>query len=350
MERVEPESLGCGLKMPIRSLVFRYWIFSFAGLVPTVTVYGETVNLVIVAGQSNALGYGAAADELPPELYTPQADIRFWFEEGSNIAILDPALRISSGDAWIPLQFQVDASGSTFLDDSGGFGPEVSLGRHLADVLPNDIALLKFAFNGASLVGPWNPDGGATSLYVQMLNRLNSAITDLVNEGHTVEVVGFFWMQGESDALNEDAANAYQENLTNFIARLRADVDVADLPFVFGRIQPFLPSPGVEAVRLAQLAVDLGVPDTWMINTDDLPVAEDLLHFSAAGELIFGDRMAEAYLTDRCDGDIACVAECLRGPSGEGIAVPVMCITLFDADGDNDVDLIDYASLQPRAE
>ena len=39
--------------------------------------------------------------------------------------------------------------------------------------------------------------------------------------GHTYEVVGMIWMQGESDSTSA-YANAYQQNLTDLIAQVRS--------------------------------------------------------------------------------------------------------------------------------
>src|SRR5262245_57949355 len=94
------------------------------------------VQVVVVAGQSNAVGYGSDAAGLPPALSVPQTDIRFRFEEGSFFSLSNPALRIDSHDVFGALHFQSDPSGLTFFGPVDGFGPEMALGRAVADFRP----------------------------------------------------------------------------------------------------------------------------------------------------------------------------------------------------------------------
>src|SRR4030095_13640244 len=88
------------------------------------------VRVYLFAGSSNALGYGADAGELPPELSSPQADIRFWFDNG----ILIDGPRVTSGGTLVPLQAQSnDPGGLVFGPFSGppiqkGFGTELAAG------------------------------------------------------------------------------------------------------------------------------------------------------------------------------------------------------------------------------
>src|SRR5512139_1017353 len=119
--------------------------------------WADEVRVFLVAGQSNAVGCGSDAGLLPPELYAPQPDVLFWFEEGSWGSVHDPARRIRS-DGWVPLQFQSDPVYGTFGSVVNGFGPEIKLGRVLADSLAADVAVLKFAINATSLATDWDPD------------------------------------------------------------------------------------------------------------------------------------------------------------------------------------------------
>ena len=74
------------------------------------------VHLLIVAGQSNAVGYGADASQLPPGLYRPQRDILYRYDIGGIAPTTDfTALRWLSG------------AGAAIFPEF--FGPELSLGR-----------------------------------------------------------------------------------------------------------------------------------------------------------------------------------------------------------------------------
>lgn len=260
------------------------------------------VKVFILAGQSNAVGFGSDANSLPPALYAPQTDVLFWYEEGPFNSISDTSLRIKSG-GFVPLKFQTDPSGATFGGLTDGFGPEIKMGRMLADALPEEIAIVKFAINATSLAGDWNP-ATAGSLYEQLTKIVDSSLTVLVNMGHTSSIAGFFWMQGEWDARNATDAANYQANLANFVQQLRGEFAVPDMPFVFGRLNaniwqsPYgISQVDLATVRTAQANVANSAAKTAMVNSDDLGLIGDFIHFSAAGQLEMGERFVNAYFS-----------------------------------------------------
>jgi hypothetical protein len=319
--------------------------------------WADDVRVFLVAGQSNAVGYGANPSGLPPELYAPQPDVLFWFEEGPWDAVHNPGRRIRSG-GWVPLQFQSDRHYSTFGPLTDGFGPEIKLGRVLADSLAADVAVFKFAINATSLAVHWDPDT-SDSLYLQMLDIWDDAQATLAALGHTGTPAGCFWMQGEWDALSGAYAAAYEENLTAFIAELRAACGDPALPFILGRLNasiyqcPYFSFPYLGTVRAAQEAVAASVPRTAMVNTDDLPLNSDYLHFTAAGQVGLGQRFAEAYLAMafqvgdvNCDGavnafDIDPFVLALTNPEGYAAAFPDCDIMTADVNGDGRVTAAD---------
>ena len=94
----------------------------------------ETRDLLIVAGQSNAVGYDAKPSELPPD--DADKKILFWFRVG------DPPpdeFDVSSGGQWMTLAPQPKGTPmdktkmprqyGNFSGAAGGFGPEISFAR-----------------------------------------------------------------------------------------------------------------------------------------------------------------------------------------------------------------------------
>lgn len=59
-------------------------------LLRATTVAADPVRVLILAGQSNAVGYGSDASLLPPALSSPQTDVRFWFDEGPFLPLRIP--------------------------------------------------------------------------------------------------------------------------------------------------------------------------------------------------------------------------------------------------------------------
>jgi|GEM_PF-1545605 len=264
------------------------------------TAAASEKKVIIVAGQSNAVGFGSDANDLPPALSVPQTDILFWFEEGPWDSVYDPARRIGS-NAWIPLQYQSDLTFGTFGWLTDGFGSEIKLGRVLADSLAEEVVVIKFAINATSLAGDWNAVSPGP-LYGDLILVMNQAMSQLANLGHTGTLEGCFWMQGEWDALNSIDAAAYQANLVALIQALRADLGSPGLPFILGRLNsqiyksPYGISQGdLDTVRAAQQQVADTVPMTALVDTDDLPLNSDFIHFTADGQILLGQRFADAY-------------------------------------------------------
>jgi len=237
-----------------------YLMLILGGIASSGASYADTVKVFVLAGQSNAVGFGSDANELPPELYAPQSDVLLWFEEGPYNSVDNPELRISSGEAFVELQFQHDPTGATFGGLVDGFGPEIKLGRGLADALNDDVAVVKFAINATSLAQDWNPDD-PESLYAELTGIVANALAELADMGLTPQVSGFFWMQGEWDCFTEQDALAYDENLTHLIDVVREEYSDAGLPFVFGRLNVHIDEsccysfPYLDEVRAGQATV-----------------------------------------------------------------------------------------------
>jgi cysteine-rich repeat protein len=279
-------------------------------------------------------GLRSEAILLPPPLDAPQPDVRFWFDEGSFFALFDPSLRIDSGDTFVALQFQSDPSGLTFVTTANGFGPEIKLGRVLADALTLDVAIVKFAVSGSSLAVDWNP-ATAGSLYHQMRDDVAGALAALAAMGDSGQLAGVFWMQGEADAQTGAAAAAYEANLTSFIGQLRSDFASSGLPFVLGRINVNIDTsccfsfPFKNEVRTAQANVAGAVSRTAMVDTDDLPLIGDTLHFAAPGQLALGEGFANAYLAFPVvcgDGALGAGEECDDGNLVDGDCCTAGCL------------------------
>ncbi|MCA1801776.1 MAG: T9SS type A sorting domain-containing protein, partial [Rhodothermaceae bacterium] len=135
-------------------------------------------------------------------------------------------------------------------------------------------------------------------LYDHMLGQYNHA-TALLDSGNIQhKVVGFFWMQGESDAAAIEYATAYETNLKNLIQNIRADVGNSALNVILGRIGTHLPPSYSykETVRRAQMKIADDDPLVNWVDTDDLPLDTDSIHLLADGVKTAGQRMAAAWL------------------------------------------------------
>lgn len=278
-------------------------------LLATILATGSTAKetqVFIVAGQSNALGAGGLAG-LPNDLRR-QPDVRYWYYT-------------NRGNTRNKFQ-DLAIVGSTF-------GPELNLGRVLADTLDDEIAIVKVAQPGtelAKLIGrtDWSPNSQG-ELYDRLIQNVNNATAKIVSLGDTPHLAGIFWMQGESDGKSgnlvgggfvppqPETANAYESNLNHFIAELRTDLNVPELPFFIGEIN-IGDDPSVRTVpdsnyntrfgewgltptiQAAEAAVAAADPRTHLIKTQQFSLLSDFLHFDRAGQLDLGEAFAKAYL------------------------------------------------------
>jgi iduronate 2-sulfatase len=256
---------------------------------------GEHFQVYILAGQSNMDGRGKKAEltgPLAPYAH-PQADVRIAYSNSTRrgpytsggFKHLQPGYSIPPGTK------KLTDPGPPHVLPGRTFGPEVSFGRALADALPNDrIALIKFSEGGTSLAKDWSPDlRGA--LYDQFLAFTRKALESLTADGHTWELAGMAWHQGESDASLPEGG--YQKLLAAFIVRVRDDLDAPKLPFVIGEV---FDNGKRDHVRAGQQTVSATTPHVFFVSCAGLRTFDKGTHFDAASQIELGRRMADALL------------------------------------------------------
>lgn len=246
----------------------------------------EHYEIFIVAGQSNACGRAEVTQRMPLEA---GVEIPFWYEIDPEYGADFPRTR-SGG--WVPLAPQARGESKRYF-----IGPELGLGRVLGEpgAVRGRPAIFKFARGGSALGKDWlSPEG--PQLYGKMRRAFfGEALPALLKRGDTWRVAGIFWLQGEAEAGEEAAANAYLQVLQDFKRLVRRDFRNPSMVWVIGRIS--WPKAGYqELVRTAQRAVVQNDLRAIWVDADDLPrnSAQDD-HFNADGQLELGRRMGLAY-------------------------------------------------------
>jgi hypothetical protein len=245
----------------------------------------RNLRVFLVGGQSNADGRAAVSGlpTSPINLQLPQQDIDFYYKvEGRSAALT--TLRPG-------------------LSETNQFGPEITLGRRLADALAGGvstrIALIKYANGGTNLHTQWKGGGNATTtgdgseylIFQQTVSGGRAALA-AAYPGTTITIEGMLWVQGESDA-GAQAVN-YQANLTTFIADIRATYG-NNLRFIISRLssaQTAIDATSLATIRAAQSAVALANPLNTLLDTDSFGTNTDRLHFSALGQQQIGNGAA----------------------------------------------------------
>ncbi len=245
----------------------------------------ERLLVFLIGGQSNAVGHGPASD-LSREAFFPQEDVDFFYHlpDGpfEHVTVRPGGMR------------------------NGSFGPEISMARRLADLFEDGgrtrVSIIKYARGGTNLHTQWAADGSPSDVFdgpeyrvfQETVRRGLVALQEKYPEAE-LEIAGMAWMQGEAD--RDPRYNPfYQANLERFILDLRKTYR-SDLPVVIGRLsinQRRIPTDELEAIRRAQDGVGQTDPLIMVVDTDEMPVLPDDLHFDAEGLLEMGKQFAEA--------------------------------------------------------
>ncbi len=269
------------------------------------TMHAETRDLILVAGQSNAVGFDAYATELPAD--DSDKDVMFWWRVG------DPPPDehdVTSGGKWTHLQPQPKGAPKkknnaarqygNFEKAEGGFGPEIGFARELKAKEGKPLAIIKAAFSGTAVAKDWNPDdpGIGGSCYRALVETVKSALAAAKAQNNELKFRALVWVQGESDA-TPAYAPLYTKNLAHLITRLRSDLAAPELIALIGVNTRFGngKNANMPVVIASQKAVDAQDPLAVYVDTEG---AETLppnhTHFTAKGTLEIGRRYAVALL------------------------------------------------------
>lgn len=298
---------------------------------------GDTIHhigvgdLWIIAGQSNAAGYGRGTVDDPPEL-------------GVHV--------LKNNERWdIAAHPLNDPTGSTHANAeiaSPGHSPYLCFARIMQAALGYPIGLIQTAL-GNSRLAQWNPaENPDAPLYHNLLHCVRLA-------GGRVR--GLLWYQGESDT-NPGLAESYERRFADFVIRLRSDLNDPRLPIILAQSNrytgPQFPEEhrGWSRLREAQRnARKLG--NVAVVPTLDLPLSDDC-HTSPAGNLALGRRKADAALAIAYGKlpppmylDVASAIRAVDGQSVELTFTGIASLLHFIAPGETDFAVEDEQGLVP---
>lgn len=263
----------------------------------------QPIDCILIAGQSNAVGYDADPEKLPAD--DVDQKIHFWWRTG------DPPPDdhdSTSGGKWTHLQFQprgdplkdkkVPRQYGNFSHPKGGFGPEIGLARTLYHKENKPLAILKAAWSGTGVQHDWNHEGKGGECYRGFVAEVKAARAAALKEGMSLRFRAIVWVQGESDANAHDAP-LYTDALGDMFNTMRKDIDAPDLPALisvnihFGDMKKV--SAKMQSIVDAQKA--LAAKDLHCVYVDpEGAMLANSAHFDAAGTLEVGRRFAEALL------------------------------------------------------
>ncbi len=289
------------LNGPRESYYSRESVIGKPALVVSADPPPQRVLVVLQGGQSNADGRAPTSGlpTAPVNLQLPQDDVLYYHWGFSPITLLRP-------------------NGTDFASDPTYrfFGPEVTMGRSLADRMAaqdswTQLAILKHAKGATSLSVDWKAGGTAATtgdgqVYEDFQAGVATGLSALaaIYPGVPIEIRAMAWVQGEKDIeLGAEDASAYGSNLTAFISDVRQTYG-STLPFFYSRISDNqtnysnpggTPNPHYLTVRAQQESVGSSFPGAYMLDIDPPQfsvIPTNVIHFDAAGEQALGSAFA----------------------------------------------------------
>lgn len=262
--------------------------------VQAVTSEEKTIDMYLIAGQSNAAGYSSKGRKLDGV-----------FENVSYAGEVD-RYRTSGASAHSYLEYPFQPAVKEGFGRATGFvGPEYGIAEKLNDKYKggHKAIVFKSAAGGTSIRGSesggQNGDfgnwcsrsqwgGGSVSesapvgvQYQRFVDNFTSVYTQLTEHGYTVKVQGMAWMQGEADL---DAPQEYGTLLQAFISDIRADLvtvtgdsTLSSMPFVIGEIATSFAvanNPQVPPFIQVQRSVAEKMDNVFTVATDDLIIVD----------------------------------------------------------------------------
>ena len=308
----------------------------------------KTIDLYLISGQSNALGTTPNNDGsgINSFLTSEYPEIHY-YASGS------PELNEKNTN---PDNFRVWTHVKPGLGNTSEmFGPEMGMAEVLNTAYEGQVdreaAIIKCAWGGTSLYHYWLSETSAAAglgsnlylqsevngmkvarLYYKLISTVNEAIRHFQNLGYNVNIMGLAWMQGEADAQTRTMVDSYKTLLQNFIADVRNDLNVPNLPFFIGEIQTHF-SGYDEEIRDIEREVCLEGTNVNFIPGGDLQMGYyDYWHFAPQGAYKLGKRFGGAMLNQRGQSIESYDAINLKGSLGSELNEEIYA-TVHYADG-----------------
>ena len=294
--------------------VFRsiFYVLLALTFLPSIAT-AQTIDVYIMAGQSNMDGRGDVSDLSEEQLASLQNDTMIrYVNPGSERERAEPESNPADLDAGpdgftalVPGGFSVGSTSNRELTPT--FGPELSFGASIAEATGsnNQIAIIKVSRGGTNFRNDWlvNPNVNTVDdepegfLYRALIEHVAAGLAELEANGSTAIVRGVVWHQGESDS-SDTNVGLYAGRFSDFVVGVREEFG-ADIPFVLGELSRDRPKNGPFNDNLP--SVVSSQPGLSFISSEGLTTPgstnpnDDTTHFDANGQLELGQRYAAAF-------------------------------------------------------
>lgn len=258
-------------------------------------------KVIILSGQSNMFGSGTISDiteesvgkERYEKLSNPINNVKILMNEGDSLDDFKP-LQLGVGHVW-----------------DYGFGPELGVAEYFSAQCPDEtVYVIKYALSGTRLLDTWvspsRTDREVTEAYNNLIKLIDNGLQILADANLNPKIVGFCWMQGESDTVIEEAVENYYVNQTALANDLRERYNESSynncMNFIDAKIGPYWTFGGfVNEAKLRfrnddpehNFILDTQAPNLVKDGVDGLTRLEDDIHYDSISVLKLGQMFAE---------------------------------------------------------
>lgn len=260
----------------------RYRILVLLAAMAAICSCRPQYDVYLCIGQSNMAGRGAVteADRGPMD------KVFLLDSTGKAIPAEVPLNRYSSVRKKIEVQ---------------GVNPSMSFARSMAARSRRPILLVVQARGGTS-INSWLPD--AKSLKYTRSDDLgpkgepmplffDEAVRRTRQAMRYGQLKGIIWHQGESDS-DPQKAVSYMDRLETLVAALREALGAGDVPFVAGEIFERHRNAGHFNPIIREISSH--IPNSGFVSSAGCLMNADSLHFSREGQILLGERYADALM------------------------------------------------------
>jgi hypothetical protein len=226
-------------------------------------------KLIVVAGDSNAVGYG-------PTDYTPGPVGGVYIFGGTYWGGYVPG--VNSGTTNLP----------------AAWGPEYEIANRFHAENPDDVLLIvKSAKGSTPLAADPNVLDWSVASQGEMFDLTTAKIDAARAEfarifGEAPEVSAVFFVSGPNDSYDLARADAYEHGLTNLFTAIRAEWMHDENGYIgFNRMTEA--GPYNQTVRVAQWSVDQADANAESFKTIGFGMQADGIHYDTAGRVALGD-------------------------------------------------------------
>jgi len=247
------------------------------GGVPEMPIQGD--DLILIIGQSNAVGYGNGRDLV--------------YYDAPNDRIYQRGQSTDTGFSqynFLTVQAQDPLMHKNMHDQNGvGFGMTFAK-MYLQTISPyRNVLIIPGASGGTGFASNrWTPTG---DLYLNAISQTNQVLA--AQEGNKIAVI--LWLQGEADALAGMAGATYQGFLDAMFSGLRSSITgAADIPIIIGQMVPTWIAGNAAASPINAIHRDtpLRVRNTWYVDgPSGAQFTTDGIHYTGVAQRAIGRRM-----------------------------------------------------------